>query len=123
VTPHEPPRLADALPSVATALEQSLRDEGELGLARSLANARVYALCECSQHDCMSFYLSPPLDGPCPGDYRVVMPRAVMTVAVCDETIGWVQDEALDMDDAEVRARLREFRALEGIVPRHRPPM
>jgi hypothetical protein len=67
----------------------------------------------------MSFYLSEPRS-PCPGSYRVVLPSAVLTVGVCDERIGWVQDEALDEKDETVQ-RLREYRALVGVVPR-RPP-
>ena len=71
--------------------------------------------------DCMSFYLSQPIEGPCPGEYRVVMPAAVMTVGVCDERIGWVQDEALGRTDELTLRRRTEYEALGSTVPRHAP--
>jgi hypothetical protein len=118
----DPPRLFDVLPTVATALRESLVAEGELALADDLGDARVYALCECSAQDCMSFYLSAPLPGPCPGEFRVVMPSAVMTIGVCEGHMGWVQDEIQDESDAETQARRREYQRLEGIVPRAPQP-
>jgi hypothetical protein len=113
----EPPLYFDALPTVANALRQSLIDEGEQALADGLVGACVHALCECEEADCMSFYLSPPLS-PCPGEYRVVLPSAVMTAGVCDEQIGWVQDEVLDESDEKTHARLREYLELLLVVPR-----
>ena len=40
----EPPLFFDALPTVATALRESLIDEGEQALADELVGARVHAL-------------------------------------------------------------------------------
>lgn len=114
--PHETPLLFDVLPTVAAALERSLAAEGERKLARSLRGARIHALCECGESDCMSFYLSDPRVR-C-RKYRVVLPSAVMTVGVCDGGIKWVQDEALHESDDETLERLREYQKLVGVVPR-----
>jgi hypothetical protein len=116
-----PPLLREALPTVATALASSLAEAGEVALAAQIETARVHALCECAEDTCMSFYLSPPLVGRCPGEYRVVTPDAVTTIGVCDEQLGWVQDETID-NHPETPRRLAEYWALEGQVPRHVPP-
>ena len=117
----EPPLFLEALPTLGAALQRSLLDEDEPHLAASLSTARVYALCECGEPACMSFYLSPPIEGPCPGEYRVVIPAAVMTLGVCDEQIDWVQDEVLGRTDEETLRRRSEYESLGRVVPRFAP--
>ena len=111
----------DALPTVTIALRDAFVAMGEVALAEQLVDARVHALCECGEPGCLTFYLSPPVS-PCPGGYRVVLPIAVSTVGVCDGTITVVEDEAIGLVDAESQARLTEYLALEGVVPRRVMP-
>ena len=111
------PLLTEALPTMASALRESLQQEGEDVLARQVDEARIYATCACGQPECGSVSVMPPAERetPCP-EYRVVTPRAVVTVGVCHERLEWIEDQWLRDDDEDAQ-RSAEYRALQGTIP------
>jgi hypothetical protein len=93
-----------------------LRAQGEAALADQVEAARVHAYCDCAEESCMSFYLSAEQAGPCDGEYRAVLPSALISISVCDGEIGWVEDRACG-DGSETAARRQEYARLKEIVP------
>lgn len=111
------PKLVEALPTLGSTLKDSLLREGEDGLAKQVDTAEIHAFCECDLEGCRSFWLAPPMEGKCEGEYRVVLPDAVISIGVCDEKMGWVHDERLGQPyDA---ARHAECERLKDLVPGH----
>ena len=51
-TRPEPPRLMDAMPTVASWLQEGLRLDGEQDLAEQVDTARIHALCGCGDDSC-----------------------------------------------------------------------
>ncbi len=78
------PKLADALPTLASALRASLLREREVDVARQVDEVRIHATCACDEEGCLSPYVAPLRGAPC-GDYRAVLPDAVITVGICGE--------------------------------------
>ena len=80
--PFEPPKLVDALPTLASDLRDSLARAAEDDLAAGVDEARVHALCACDERGCLGVYLAPERE-PCSGRHRVVTADAVISVGVC----------------------------------------
>ena len=107
------PLLTDVLPTLSAELKPSLIRAGEMALAASIDSLRVHALCNCGDPECMKLYTSAEKH-PCPGDYRVVLPDAVLTMGVCEEAISSIEDYAADW--TTTNARIAEFVRLRQLV-------
>ena len=116
----ELPKLSDALPTLSAALRTSLLREGEPALAEQVESLRIHATCACDEEGCLSLYVAAPRSAPC-GDYRVVLPDAVITIGVCDERMEYIEDNALMRDAEDTPARMGEYGAVEGTVPTRAP--
>jgi hypothetical protein len=114
------PKLAEALPTLAAALGASLVREGEWDLARQVGEVRIDATCACDDEGCLSLYVAPSRSVPC-GEYRAVLPDAVISVGVCGERIEYIEDNALLRDADDTPARSSEYGAVEGTVPTRLP--
>jgi hypothetical protein len=110
------PKLVDALPVLARALQESLRREDEDALAEQVEEARIHALCGCDDGGCLGVYLAPERE-PCVGHYRVVTPDAVITVGVCREVLDWIDDNELVSSAGSDPGRRAEYEALRPHVP------
>jgi hypothetical protein len=115
------PKLADALPTLAAALRESLLREGEEDLAAQVDEARVHATCGCDEEGCVSVYLAEPRAAPCGDAYRVVTPDAVVTLGVCAGRLDCIEDNGLRTAGDDIPARAREYRAIEGTMPTREP--
>jgi hypothetical protein len=115
------PRLAEALPTLATALRTSLLREGERALAEQLDELRVHATCACGEEGCLSLYVASRRDAPCRDAYRMVLPDALISVGVCAERIEFIEDNALVRDGEDTSARSSEYRAVVSRVPTRSP--
>ena len=113
------PRLADALPTLTRELRASLVREGEPELAEQLDSLVVRATCDCGEAGCRSVYLA-PWPSAAGGEYRVVLPDAVVTVGVRDGRLESIEDYAFAADEPNP-ARAAEFAALKGRVEHGTP--
>lgn len=113
------PKLIDALPALARALQESLTREDEAALAEQVEEARVHALCGCDESGCLGVYLAP--EEPCADHYRVVTPDAVITVGVCRELLHWIDDKELVTPAGSDTRRRAEYEALRPHVPSRLP--
>ena len=93
--------------------------EGEPELAEQLDRLLVRATCDCDEEGCRSVYLA-PWPSAVGGEYRFVLPDAVVTVGVRDGRLESIEDYALAADEPNP-ARAAEFAALEGRVARATP--
>jgi hypothetical protein len=114
------PKLADALPTLARDLRESLLREGERELAAQVDAARVHGLCACDEEGCLGVYLAAERE-PCVGYYRVVTPDAVVTLGVCRERLDWIDDNELVSPAGGDPQRRREYEALRPHVPARLP--
>lgn len=110
------PKLVEALPALARALQESLEREGEACLAEQVEEARVYALCGCDDRACLGVYLAAERE-PCVGHYRAVLPDAVVSVGVCREHLEWIDDNELISAAGRDPRRRAEYEALRPHVP------
>lgn len=115
------PRLAEALPTLATALRTSLLREGEQDLAKQVDEVRVHATCACDEEGCLSLYLAPRRHTACVDAYRVVLPDAVISIGVCAERMEFIEDNAVVRAAEDTPARSSEYRVLVGRVPTRSP--
>jgi hypothetical protein len=114
------PKLVDALPALARALQESLTREDEGALAQQVEEARVHALCRCDDSGCLGVYLRPERER-CVGHYRVVTPDAVITVGVCRELLDWIDDNELVTPAGSDPRRRAEYEALRPHVASRLP--
>jgi hypothetical protein len=115
------PKLADALPTLATALRASLLCEREQALARQVDELHIHATCACDEDGRLSLYVAPIRSAPCGDNYRAVLPDALISIGVCGERIEYIEDNALVRDAEDTATRSREYGALEGTVPTRLP--
>jgi hypothetical protein len=117
----ELPRLADSLPTLATALRASLLRSGEPVLAEQVDDVRIHATCACDEEGCLSLYVAAPRGAPCGDGYRAVLPDAVISLGVCNERLEYIEDNALIRAAQDTPARSSEYRRLQGRVPARMP--
>ncbi|HZQ64395.1 MAG TPA: hypothetical protein VFA66_04125 [Gaiellaceae bacterium] len=58
---REGTRLADALPGLASELEQGLRDLGRPDLSEQIASLEITRACPCDVESCASFHTGRPM--------------------------------------------------------------
>jgi len=116
------PLLADAMPTVAARLRESLRAEGEQALAEQVDTSRVHALCSCGEDYCFSFYLAPPIPVPeRQARWTGLAPHGFESVGIDNGQLVWVQDEFRGPAEGlteEGRRAIREYQSLIGVVLR-----
>ena len=97
--------LTDALPQLASEIEQLLEHHGELDLAAQVSQLKIVDRCRCGDGFCSSFYTQPKPEGPYGPTHRCLDLDANDGMLVLDLVEGRIAHvEVLNRDD--IRQRL-----------------